>query len=560
MVPVRAETQGAPKTGYRVKAVHVSPSSAKIRGDASATGGLSYIATEKIDVTDRTQTFTYPANLIIPQGVTSETVRVNVTVEIEEDIVKKTFAGVFVQIHSLPVGYAFELNPTTVDITIEGRRDVIEEIERNVEENSDYLEAFIDASWIKEPGSHKMVVNVRGLPEHRAVGQHRSESRHTGAQGKIRHYPEAQAMNLFGTDGIRGVANAELTCEIAFRLGRAMGTYLSPGMDLCVGKDTRVSGDMLEAAIVAGATSTGRNILRLGVITTPGLSFLVKDLGLGGGVMISASHNPAEYNGLKVFGPDGKKIPDETECRFSEFILAQGDAGALPIGPSVGRVLPGEALVIRYAHFLEKAPQERLSGLRVALDTANGATSSIAPGVWRNLGASVTVINDTPDGLNINRECGSTHLDSLVELVRSRKPADSTRFDVGFAYDGDGDRCLVVDENGDVLDGDHIMAILALDMANRGVLSGNTVVGTVMSNYGLEECLRQRDIVLERTPVGDRYVLEKMEERGFKLGGEQSGHIIVRDVLWAGDGILTSLLLADAVVRVGEDRSRNWGA
>lgn len=164
MVPVRAETQGAPKTGYRVKAVHVSPSSAKIRGEASVTGGLSYIATEKIDVTDRTQTFTYPANLIIPQGVTSETLRVNVTVEIEEDIVKKTFAGVFVQIQSLPANYAWNLEPTTVDITIEGRRDVIEEIERNVEENSDYLQAFIDASWIKEPGSHKMVVNVKGLP------------------------------------------------------------------------------------------------------------------------------------------------------------------------------------------------------------------------------------------------------------------------------------------------------------------------------------------------------------------------------------------------------------
>lgn len=360
-------------------------------------------------------------------------------------------------------------------------------------------------------------------------------------------------MNLFGTDGIRGVANTELTCEIAFRLGRAMGIYLSPGMDLCVGRDTRLSGDMLEAAIVAGVTSTGRNVLRLGVITTPGLSFLVKDLGLGGGVMISASHNPAEYNGLKVFGPDGKKIPDQTECLFSEFILAKGDDGPVPSGPSVGRVLPGEALVIRYARFLESAPKERLSGLRVALDTANGATSSIAPAVWRNLGASVTVLNDTPDGLNINRECGSTHLDALVALVREKGAAE--RFDVGFAYDGDGDRCLVVDENGDVLDGDHIMAILALDMAKRGALSGNTVVGTVMSNYGLEECLRKRDIALERTPVGDRYVLEKMEERGLKLGGEQSGHIIVRDVLWAGDGILTSLLVADAMVRAGKKMS-----
>jgi phosphoglucosamine mutase len=364
-------------------------------------------------------------------------------------------------------------------------------------------------------------------------------------------------MNLFGTDGIRGVANAELTCEIAFRLGRAMGIHLSPGMDLCVGKDTRLSGDMLEAAIVAGVTSTGRNVLRLGVITTPGLSFLVKDLGLGGGVMISASHNPAEYNGLKIFGPDGKKISDETECLFSEFISAERDDGPFPTGASIGRALPGEALVLRYARFLENAPKERLSGLRVALDTANGATSSIAPGVWRNLGASVTVINDTPDGLNINRECGSTHLDSLVALVRPRDASAeaSTRFDVGFAFDGDGDRCLAVDENGDVLDGDHIMAILAMDMANRGVLSGNTVVGTVMSNYGLEECLRKRDIVLERTPVGDRYVLEKMEERGFKLGGEQSGHIIVRDVLWAGDGILTSLLVADAMVRAGKRMS-----
>lgn len=357
-------------------------------------------------------------------------------------------------------------------------------------------------------------------------------------------------MNLFGTDGIRGVANTELTCETAYRLGRAMGTYLSPGMDLCVGKDTRISGDMLEAALVAGITSTGRNVLRLGVITTPGLSFLVKELGLGGGVMISASHNPAEYNGLKVFGPDGKKVPDETEELFSAFILGETADGPHPTGPWVGRVFPGEGMLIRYSRFLESVPRERLSGLRVALDTANGSTSSIAPLIWRNLGASVTVINDTPDGININRGCGSTHLDALVQLVRQKD--GGPRFDVGFAYDGDGDRCLAVDENGEVLDGDHIMAILAMDMAERGLLAGNTVVGTVMSNYGLEECLREKNISLLRTPVGDRYVLEKMEEQGFKLGGEQSGHIIVRDVLWAGDGILTSLLLADAMVRAGK--------
>lgn len=361
-------------------------------------------------------------------------------------------------------------------------------------------------------------------------------------------------MNLFGTDGIRGVANAGLTHRTAFRLGRAMGIFLSPGTDLCVGKDPRASGDMLEAAISAGITSTGRNVLRLGVITTPGLSFLTKDLGLGGGVMISASHNPSEYNGLKVFGPDGKKIPDEAEVTFSRFISGDSEGDQFPTGRGIGRVLPGEAAVDRYVGFLRGAAKNDLSGLQIALDTANGSTSSIASRVWGGLAGQVEILSCAPDGHNINDKCGSTHPQALAKKVASARKAGAG-FDAGFAYDGDGDRCIAFDENGEILDGDHLMAILAIDMLGKGRLNGETVVGTVMSNFGLEVCLKERNMRLERTPVGDRYVLEKMEDSGFRLGGEQSGHIIVRDMLWAGDGILTSLLVADVMAETGKKLS-----
>lgn len=356
-------------------------------------------------------------------------------------------------------------------------------------------------------------------------------------------------MNLFGTDGIRGVANSGLTWHTAFRLGRAMGVHLSRGLPLCVGRDTRASGDMLEASIVAGVTSAGRDVVRFGVITTPGLSFLVKHLGLGGGVMISASHNPAEYNGLKVFGQDGKKIPDSLEEAFSELIQSESDGDAFPTGNGIGRVIPGEANVDRYVDFLCSIPAKSLKGMRVVLDTANGSTFAIAPRVWRQLGAQVEVLNDSPDGANINEDCGSTHPEGLALGVLA------TNAKAGFAYDGDGDRCIMVDETGTLQDGDHAMAILGLDMSARGRLAGGTVVGTVMSNYGLEVCLAKNNLRLERTPVGDRYVLEKMEEQGFKLGGEQSGHIIVRDALWAGDGILTSLMVADVMARTGRSLS-----
>jgi len=307
---------------------------------------------------------------------------------------------------------------------------------------------------------------------------------------------------------------------------------------------------MLEAALVAGITSTGRNVVRLGVITTPGLSYLLRELGLGGGVMISASHNPAEYNGLKVFGPDGKKIPDSLEVLFSQFIEGAGDGDVYPTGRGIGRVLSGEDAVDRYVDFLCRVPRNDLSRLRVVLDTANGSTSQIAAKVWRRLAGRVDVMFDAPDGFNINDKCGSTHPGALAGRMVEAVAAGAGH-DVGFAYDGDGDRCIAVDETGEVRDGDHIMAILAVDMAKTGRLPGNVVVGTVMSNYGLEVGLQEHGISLERTPVGDRYVLEKMEESGYNLGGEQSGHIIVKDVLGAGDGILTSLMVADVLAGAG---------
>lgn len=356
-------------------------------------------------------------------------------------------------------------------------------------------------------------------------------------------------MNLFGTDGIRGVANTELSWKTALGLGRAIGLHLTPGKDIAIGKDTRASGDMLEAALVAGLTSSGRNALRLGVVTTPGLSYIVKHAGLGGGVMISASHNPSEYNGLKVFGPDGTKVPDETEELFSAFIVQNPDGGDYPTGHAIGRVVPGEGLVEDYINFLIRLAGRSLSGMRVAVDTAHGSTSDIAGRVWEGVGAKVQVICNAPDGQNINDGCGSTHIESLSQLVRA------SEVDAGFAYDGDGDRCIATDECGEEMNGDHMMAVLADSMASRGALKGNVVVGTVMSNFGLEAFLQERGIRLLRAQVGDRFVLEAMRANGYCLGGEQSGHIILRDILETGDGILTSLMVASVAADTGSAMS-----
>lgn len=348
-------------------------------------------------------------------------------------------------------------------------------------------------------------------------------------------------MNLFGTDGIRGIANSDLTCKIAFELGRAAGSCLSPGEKIAVGKDTRISGDMLEASLVAGITSTGRDVVHLGIVTTPGLSFIVSHFNLGGGVMISASHNSFEYNGLKVFGPDGKKIPDQLELQFSEMILVQTAGGVSPTANGIGRAIDGSRLVGQYVEFLSGLPKADLSRLRILVDTANGSASCLAPRVWKAVCPAVDFLNSSPDGLNINAGCGSTHPSHLAREVARGK------YDAGFAYDGDGDRCIAVDEHGNVLTGDHIMAIMALDMVKKGRLSKNTVVGTVMANFGLERCLSSHGITLLRTPVGDRFVLEEMDRDGYSLGGEQSGHIIFSDILKGGDGMLTSLLLAEVL-------------
>lgn len=355
-------------------------------------------------------------------------------------------------------------------------------------------------------------------------------------------------MNLFGTDGIRGIANADLTCEIAFKLGQAVGLRLTPPRQVCVGRDTRVSGNMLEAALIAGITSTGRDVIRLGVITTPGLSFIVRRFNLGGGVMISASHNPFEYNGLKVFGPDGKKISEDTELEFSRMILGETRL-ALPTGDAVGRVFEGTGMVDAYVQFLRGFVQAEMSRLRIVVDTANGSASYLARQVWGALGANVKFIHCEPDGVNINRNCGSTSPSCLAaEVVRGG-------FHAGFAYDGDGDRCIAVDEQGNVLSGDHIMAIMASHMAQNQRLRGNTVVGTVMANFGLEKYLSSCGIRLIRTPVGDRFVMEEMDRGGYTLGGEQSGHIIFGDILPAGDGMLTSLCLAGVFARSGRKLS-----
>lgn len=355
-------------------------------------------------------------------------------------------------------------------------------------------------------------------------------------------------MNLFGTDGIRGIANDDLTPEVAFKLGLALGLFVMPGGKVGIGKDTRLSGDMLEAALIAGLCASGCTPVTFGVITTPGLSYLIRARGLSGGVMISASHNPGEFNGLKVFGPAGRKIADPLEEQISGFILSEERRRAKrPLGSGIGRVVRAEEEVSRYIDFLSGIPAVSFSGLRVVVDCANGATGRVAAQVWQNLGASVEIINSEMTGEHINMNCGSTDPQTVAGKM------DGGSFHVGFAHDGDGDRCIAVGSSGSVEDGDRIIGVMARDMKEAGRLRGETVVGTVMSNLGLELYLGSMGIRLVRTPVGDRYVLEEMDRGDYSLGGEQSGHIIFRDISPAGDGIMTSLLLTEVLVRRGTD-------
>lgn len=349
---------------------------------------------------------------------------------------------------------------------------------------------------------------------------------------------------LFGTDGVRGKANDGLTPTLAYKLGRAGASVLTSMHSrprILVGKDTRISGDMLEAALVAGICSVGADALPVGVIPTPAVAHLTKISGVDAGVVISASHNHFGDNGIKFFNKEGHKLSDEIERKIEDIVL-NGAILPTPTDSAIGRVIRYENAAESYMQTIIQAADEDLSGLEVVLDCANGSASGVAPEVFRRLGATVTSLFDRPDGININEGCGTTHIGALQEAVRQRGG-------VGFAFDGDADRMIAVDENGQVVDGDNTLAICADIMLEDGSLKKRTVVGTVMSNLGFEDFLSARGLRLVRTKVGDRYVLEEMLERGYNLGGEASGHMIFMDLSTTGDGILAAVKLACAMRR-----------
>lgn len=356
---------------------------------------------------------------------------------------------------------------------------------------------------------------------------------------------------LFGTDGVRGIANVDLTPELAFRLGEAAGHFLGDkGRGrIVVGRDTRRSGDMLEAAMVAGICSGGADALVAGVVPTPAVAYLTRELGADGGVVISASHNPAPYNGIKFFSRDGFKLPDELEDEIEEFTVSERD-WERPTGAGVGRMIPVNDAVQRYVAHAIDAIDGDLTGMTIAVDCGHGAASVATPRTLKELGATVISLNCEWNGMDINDGCGSTDLGPLTELVRTHK------VDFGIAHDGDADRVLAVDDQGNEVDGDLIMAICAVQMKDQGRLLGDTVVSTVMCNLGFEVAMREHGINVIKTKVGDRYVLEQMRSSGATLGGEQSGHIIFLEHNTTGDGLTTALQIAAAIKRSGSPLSQ----
>ncbi len=365
---------------------------------------------------------------------------------------------------------------------------------------------------------------------------------------------------LFGTDGVRGVANTELTCELAYRLGQAAAVFL--GKNIVVGKDTRLSGDMLESALAAGIMSAGGTELSVGIIPTPAVALLVRELHADGGAVISASHNPPEYNGIKLFDAQGFKLPDEVEDKIEEFIKQGGlegaasrgeadDAGMLP-GDEVGVALPVEEareIYIEHAVQSVRAQGVDFSGMRIALDTGHGASSLTSAEAFRRLGAEVIVINEDFNGTDINVNCGSTHLEPLRALMKE------SGADVGVAHDGDADRVMLMTPEGTEIDGDMVEAVCALDMKERGCLPADTVVSTVMCNLGFVHAMRDHGITVVQTKVGDRYVLEEMRDKGYAIGGEQSGHMILLEHNSTGDGLMTACQFLAAVKRSGKSVS-----
>ncbi|MEH7442212.1 phosphoglucosamine mutase [Bacillus sp. JJ1122] len=360
----------------------------------------------------------------------------------------------------------------------------------------------------------------------------------------------------FGTDGVRGVANSELTPELAFKLGRFGGYVLTKDHNrpkVLIGRDTRISGHMLEGALVAGLLSIGAEVMRLGVISTPGVSYLTKALGAQAGVMISASHNPVADNGIKFFGPDGFKLSDDQELEIEQLMDLDSDELPRPVGAELGQVNDYFEGGQKYLQYLKQSVDEEFTGLHIALDCAHGATSSLAAHLFADLDADLSTMGASPNGLNINDGVGSTHPEALAAFLKEKGA------DLGLAFDGDGDRLIAIDEKGNIVDGDQIMYICGKFMKERGQLKQGTVVSTVMSNLGFYKGLEEHGIQSVQTAVGDRYVVEEMKKTGYNLGGEQSGHIIFLDYNTTGDGLLTGLQLANIMKVTGKPLSELAG-
>jgi phosphoglucosamine mutase len=351
---------------------------------------------------------------------------------------------------------------------------------------------------------------------------------------------------LFGTDGIRGVANLDLTAELAAKLGTAAVQVLAVGLDhqpvAVIGKDTRASGEFLEAALAAGMAAAGAKVIRIGTAPTPEVAYLIDALNADLGAVISASHNPMPDNGIKFFASGGRKLPDSIEDAIEDRLQ---NPKPLPVGANVGRIIDNPMASSNYIEHLVSSLTVDLTGIKVVVDCANGAAYHTAPAAYKKAGAEVIAIHASPDGLNINENCGSTHMTDLVAAVKQHDA------DLGIGHDGDADRCLAIAKDGSVIDGDEILAILALAMKENGKLVNNHVVTTVMANLGLKQLLQANDIKVIETPVGDRYVLSAMEVGGYNLGGEQSGHIILADHATTGDGTLTALHLMQRMKQTG---------
>ena len=358
---------------------------------------------------------------------------------------------------------------------------------------------------------------------------------------------------LFGTDGVRGIANKELTPELAMNLGRAAATVLAVNSRrrplFVVGMDTRISSEMLSNAITAGLCSVGADVLILGVVPTPAVAYLIGKYKADAGIMISASHNSAEFNGIKMFSGDGYKLPDVLEEQIEEIVLNEIKSSEALIGGDVGKVTYMNSAIKDYVDHLKSTVPNSLDGLKIAVDCANGSASVVAEELMKQLGADATILYDKPDGININEGCGSTHIENLSKYVVENK------MDLGVAFDGDADRCLCVDENGELIDGDQVMAICSLDMKERGRLAKNTVIGTILTNLGFIKYCEANGINFIATKVGDKFVLEEMLLEEYNFGGEQSGHVIFRDFATTGDGELTAIQLLSLVKRSGKKLS-----